>query len=92
MKDSKGALVSHLHQCSHAQLQYHGLLVGGEIADIFQEEEAWPELKNGPIIIILALLKYKPVEVAVGQVSRYEGVLELRIFSVVEPVHTREAL
>ena len=56
LKDSKGALVSHLHQCSHAQLEYHGLLVRGKVADIFQDEEPWPELQNR-LINILALLQ-----------------------------------
>merc|ERR1719341_2983712 len=42
LQDAKGALVAHLHQRPHAQLQHHRLLVGGKVAHILQNEEARP--------------------------------------------------
>ena len=46
LQDSKGALVAHLHQRPHAQLQNHRLLVGGKVSHILKNEEAGPGSKK----------------------------------------------
>ena len=42
LQDAKGALVAHLHQRPHAELQNHRLLVRGKVPNILQNEKAGP--------------------------------------------------
>ncbi len=42
LQHTKGALIPHLEQTLQGQLQNHVLFEGHKVADIFQQEEAWP--------------------------------------------------
>ena len=94
LQDAKGALVAHLHQRPHAQLQHHRLLVGGKVAHILQNEEARPgsEKFAKNVELVWGSSKSQPVVFAVGKVGRDEGILELGVLAMVKPVHTRESL
>ena len=45
LEDAEGALVTHLDERSHAQLENHRLLVAGEVPHVLQDEvlgsEGW---------------------------------------------------